>query len=226
MTISGLEVNIEKRANYKNTAVKVIADGSVRVTAPKYISDVNIKNIIEKNLREIKEVQKNFLEKNSQYGLTYENGTKHYLWGRDYTLEIVKASSYKVQVDGSKIVIFTPYPTDIEKNKRQLEGFYRKELMLVTDHLVRVYSNMMGLKVKEYRIKNMKTRWGTCNATKRRIWINLQLARWPLYCLEYVVVHELAHFFESKHNEEFYSIVEKYFPKWREAENQLKRGLI
>ena len=78
-----------------------------------------------------------------------------------------------------------------------------------------------GICADEYRIKNMKTRWGTCNIEKRRIWINLQLAKKPMECLEYVVIHELVHLLEKNHTHRFHALVEEYCPIWREAKKSL-----
>ena len=79
-----------------------------------------------------------------------------------------------------------------------------------------------GVYADEFRIKNMKTRWGTCNIEKRRIWINLQLAKKPMECLEYVVIHELAHRRHMNHSRAFWAEVEKYCPDYLERREQLK----
>jgi len=77
--------------------------------------------------------------------------------------------------------------------------------------------------VSEFGIKKMKTRWGTCSIRAKRIWLNLELAKKPIECLEYVVVHELVHILERKHNERFIALMDKYFPKWRFYKEELNR---
>ena len=61
----------------------------------------------------------------------------------------------------------------------------------------------------------MKTKWGTCNVAARRIWLNLELSKKPVQCLEYVVIHELAHLIERHHNDRFISIIDQHLPQWR-----------
>ena len=67
----------------------------------------------------------------------------------------------------------------------------------------------------------MKTRWGTCNINKKRIWINLQLVQKDIDCLEYIIVHELTHLVEKNHNKRFYNIVEKYCPNYKQIQRKL-----
>jgi len=75
---------------------------------------------------------------------------------------------------------------------------------------------IVGKSAAEWRIKNMKTKWGTCNIRARRIWLNLQLAKYPVSCLEYIIIHELTHLWECYHNAHFKSLMDKFCPDWRE----------
>ncbi|MBP3544306.1 MAG: M48 family metallopeptidase, partial [Lachnospiraceae bacterium] len=73
----------------------------------------------------------------------------------------------------------------------------------------------------EWRIKNMRTRWGTCNVVDKRIWLNLQLAKKPPECLEYVITHELVHLYERNHSRKFWGYMDRFYPDWREARKKL-----
>ena len=83
-------------------------------------------------------------------------------------------------------------------------------------------TKMNGL-VNEFGVKKMKTRWGTCNLKAKRIWVNLKLARKPAQCLEYIVVHEMVHLLERKHNDRFISLMNELMPKWKFYRDELNR---
>ena len=92
----------------------------------------------------------------------------------------------------------------------------------VLDSMIHRIETKMDLYADEYKIKNMKTKWGTCNIEKRRIWINLQLSKKPMECLEYVLVHEMVHLLERNHTHRFFALVEEYYPSWKEAKKRLE----
>jgi len=70
----------------------------------------------------------------------------------------------------------------------------------------------------------MKTRWGSCNSTARRIWLNLELAKKPTSCLEYILVHEMVHILERSHNERFQHLMDSLMPTWRLCRDELNRA--
>ncbi|MBQ2277779.1 MAG: M48 family metallopeptidase, partial [Clostridia bacterium] len=84
-----------------------------------------------------------------------------------------------------------------------------------------VWERKTGLFCDTWHIKNMKTRWGTCNPKARRVWLNLQLARKPEECLEYVILHELAHLKIPGHGRDFEAFLDRYMPDWREIRARL-----
>ena len=103
-----------------------------------------------------------------------------------------------------------------------VEAWYRAELKKAIPPIVRTWEKNLGVSVAEWGVKRMKTRWGTCNCLRaRRIWINLELARRPPECLEYVVVHEMAHLIEKSHDARFKAVLDKALPGWREIKKLL-----
>lgn len=89
------------------------------------------------------------------------------------------------------------------------------------------WAERMGLPLPEWRIRRMKSRWGTCNIRARRIWLNLELVRMPPAVIDLVIVHELAHLIERGHNARFYGIMDVHYPAWREHEDTLERlGIV
>jgi hypothetical protein len=83
----------------------------------------------------------------------------------------------------------------------------------------------MGVGISEWRIKRMKTKWGTCNIKAQRIWINLELVKKPVYCIEYIVVHELAHLLEKNHNKRFYAYLDRFMPQWKSYKKELNESV-
>ena len=115
-----------------------------------------------------------------------------------------------------------PVGTEIKAREKLLLEWYRQELKRVLDSVIQRCKLKIGICAAEYRIKNMKTKWGTCNTQERRIWINLQLAKKPIECLEYIVIHEMVHLLEDNHTHRFYALVKEYCPSWKEARRLLE----
>ena len=81
----------------------------------------------------------------------------------------------------------------------------------------------MKVKVERFFVQRMKTKWGSCNAEAGRIWLNLELAKKPKRCLEYVLVHEMVHLYERLHNQRFKNYMDKFLPDWRECKVMLNK---
>ena len=87
-------------------------------------------------------------------------------------------------------------------------------------------AKIICVEVKDWGIKRMKTKWGTCTFSQRRIWLNLELAKKPQHCLEYIIVHEMVHLLERKHNDRFAVYMDKYLPKWHFYKDELNRSML
>jgi len=77
------------------------------------------------------------------------------------------------------------------------------------------WEQIVGVRAAEWGVKKMETRWGTCNIGARRIWLNLELAKKPIQCLEHIIVHELVHLLERHHNDRFRDLMDQFMPQWR-----------
>jgi predicted metal-dependent hydrolase len=105
-----------------------------------------------------------------------------------------------------------------------LHRWYRQQLKELIPPLLEKWQSALGIQVADWRIKKMKTKWGTCSVEARRIWVNLELAKKPVQCLEYIVVHELVHLIERHHNDRLISIMDKHLPQWRLRRQELNAG--
>jgi predicted metal-dependent hydrolase len=104
-----------------------------------------------------------------------------------------------------------------------INEWYRTELKKLTQPIIDKWEKQIGVTVTDWQVKQMKTKWGTCNIEKKRIWINLELAKKPLHCIEYIVVHEMIHLIERHHNDRFLSLMEKHMPQWKFYKEELNR---
>ncbi|KZS23037.1 SprT family zinc-dependent metalloprotease [Wohlfahrtiimonas chitiniclastica] len=103
-----------------------------------------------------------------------------------------------------------------------LDALYRQALNAAIPPLLEKWLPIMGVTLNEWRLKKMKTRWGTCNPRAQRIWLNVYLAAYPQECLEYVIVHELTHLLEASHNHRFKALMTHFLPDWRARAELLK----
>lgn len=223
MLIGGMPIEVIKKHNLKNLYVRVNPpEGNVTVSTPTELSDEDVKLFVLKKLPEIKKVRDRMLSQERQSKREYVSGESHYLWGKPYRLQVVyEGTQHKIVKSPTKIIMTVPEGTDTNVRERLFTEWYRRELKRVLDSVIIGCEKKIGVHANEFRIKNMKTRWGTCNIEKRRIWINLQLAKKPLECLEYVVIHELVHLLEKNHTHRFHALVGEYCPTWREAKKML-----
>ena len=106
-----------------------------------------------------------------------------------------------------------------------MREWYRRELKALIPPLIKKWEPQIGVKVKSWGVKLMKTKWGSCNIAAKRIWLNLELAKKNPTCPEYIVVHEMVHLLERLHNEKFVAYMDKFLPNWRSTKAELN-GLV
>lgn len=221
--IGGIEIEISKKANLKNMYIRITPPaGDVKVSVPISCSDEEINHFVLKNMPRISKAKEKFKNQPRQSKREYVSGEAHYLWGRPYRLEVIYGSKKaEVEKAPNKIILKVPEGADMAKREAILTEWYRGEIKRVLKIVSKKCEENTGLKANEYRVKNMKTRWGTCNVDKKRIWINLQLVKKPMECLEYVLTHELVHLVEKNHTNRFHALVAEYYPNWKEARKLL-----
>jgi predicted metal-dependent hydrolase len=213
----------------KNLHLSVLPPyGRVRVTAPEGMHDNAIRTMLATKLPWIKKQQEKFKSQDRQTKREYVSGESHYFFGKRYRLEVVyKEAVPVVSLKGkTKIVLQVRPNSSVEKRSDVMMEWYRSELHPLADKLMVEWQKKIKVQVESWGIMRMKTRWGTCNHKKARILLNLELAKKPLTCLEYVIVHELLHVIEKKHNENFVNMLTKYIPKWRSVKEELNRLML
>lgn len=221
--IGGISIEIIKKKNLKNLYVRVNPpEGNVTVSTPSDYPYEEIRLFVLKKMPEITKVRDRMLSQARQTEREYVSGESHYLWGKTYRLQVVcERNKYEITKLPNKIILTAPERSTKESRERAFNEWYREELKRVLDGVVSRCEAKTNLHANEYKIKNMRTKWGTCNIAKKRIWINLQLAKKPVECLEYLVIHELVHLIEKNHTHRFYALVEEFYPTWKEARKLL-----
>ncbi len=222
IVVNGLPIQIVRKA-IKNLHLGVYPpDGRVRVAAPLAVTDRAVRLAVTGKLGWIKRQQARFETQPRQSKREMVTGETHYFLGRRYRLGVVlhDAPARVVIRNRSFIDLHVRLGYGSESRARLMQGWYRQQLKALIPPLLQKWEKALGVQAADWAIKKMKTKWGTCNAAARRIWLNLELAKKPIQCLEYVLVHELVHLLERHHNDRFISIMNRYLPQWR-AHRQL-----
>lgn len=229
MIVNGIEIEIEKK-NIKNIYLGVYPpDGRVRVAAPLNTTDENVRLLIVSKLRWIKKQQENFASQERQSKREYVSGESYYLWGERYNLRVIERDNIysKIEIEKKKYInLYVKYGTPVEKREKIITEWYRKQIKQEIPKLISKWEPKLGVKVKSWGVKKMNTKWGTCNNNASRIWLNLYLAKRPFKCLEYVVVHEMAHLLERTHSDRFKQLMDQHYPNWKSVRDELNSFIL
>ena len=222
ITVSGLRVSVVRKA-IKNLHLGVYPPhGRVRVAAPLRVSDDAVRLAVIGKLGWIKRQQARFESQPRQSERDMVSGESHYFLGRRYRLRVVNHDGPStVARRTSTIELHIRRETSAEQRERVLHRWYRRQLKTLIPPLVEKWQAVLGVQLAHWGVKRMKTRWGTCNAEARRIWLNLELAKKPVQCLEYIIIHELTHLIERHHNERFITSMDQHLPQWRRYRQEL-----
>lgn len=146
----------------------------------------------------------------------------HYLWGRRYLLSVVyRNAKPRVTLDHKRIVLYVRPGSDLVKRAEVFHKWHKSLLHDAVPPLIHKWSEKLGVKITNYYLQRMKTKWGSCNHQAGHIRLNTELIKKPKDLLEYVIVHELAHLLEPTHSDRFVTILDKHYPTWREASAEL-----
>jgi predicted metal-dependent hydrolase len=228
ITVSGLSVEVVRK-NIKNLHLGVYPPlGRVRVAAPLAVSDDAVRLAVVGKLGWIKRQRAKFEAQPRQSQRRMVSGESHYFMGQRYRLRVVEGSiPMRVVLRGKAALdLFVRPETNTERREELLQAFYRAELKKLIPTLLDKWQPILGVEANAWGIKKMKTKWGTCNIAARRIWLNLELAKKPIQCLEYILVHELLHLIERHHNDRFRSLMDQYLPQWQAHRDELNRSLL
>jgi predicted metal-dependent hydrolase len=202
-------------------------NGNVTVSAPLNMSDDAIERFVRTKSSWVKHQVKKFEAQPRQSEREYISGETLYVWGKQYFLQVkYGAGKNSLVLSGDKAILTVRENSTALQRDSFVREWYRNILKKEIARLLPKWEYQTGLKCDFWQTKYMTTRWGTCNISKRKIWLNLQLAKKTPDCLEYVILHELLHFIEKHHNEYFISLMDKYMPYWRETKRALNGQIL
>lgn len=222
--LGNIKIEVEQK-DIKNIHLSVYPpNGAVRIAAPTRMDLDTIRVFALNKLKWIRKQQNIFQAQERETPREYLTKESHYFLGKRYLLKvIVHNQPAKVVVKHGAIELFVRPNTSENKRKTLLDDWYRNELKAMLPKMIRKWEKVIGVQSDEFCIKKMRTKWGTCNVKAKRIWLNLELAKKPLDCIEFIVVHELVHLLERSHNEVFVAYMNKFMPKWRFYREELNK---
>lgn len=199
-------------------------NGRVKISAPKKMDMDTIRIYTISKFSWIKRQQRKFKAQARETKRDYISKESHYYLGKRYLLRILTNSTRPTIERKYSFIDFT-VPSGISKMKKHtlMQDWYRKELKLISEPIFNYWLHKLNLNKVEFSIRIMRTRWGSCNREKRKIWLNLELVKKPKECIEYIILHELIHFFEKNHSPRFNSLMSKHCPNWKDLRETLNR---
>jgi predicted metal-dependent hydrolase len=226
ITVSGLPVEIVRKA-IKNLHLGVYPpNGRVRVAVPVRVRDEAVRLAVISRLGWIKRQRRRFHSQERQSAREYVSRESHYFLGRRYLLNVIEHDGpSQVSRRGNKILeLRVPKGASSHRREQILLSWYRKNLKVLILPLIEKWGAKTGMRVESWGVRRMKTKWGSCNNADRRIWLNLELAKKPIHCLEYILVHEMVHLTERHHNERFTMLLDQFLPNWRARRDELNHA--
>lgn len=223
MTVGGVAVDVVRKP-IKNLHLGVYPPhGRVRVAAPLAVSDEAVRLAVVGKLGWIKRERAKFKMQPRESRRELVTGESHYFLGHRYRMRVIEhPGPGKVVLRGTAALdLYVRARTDTAGRDRVLRGWYRQQLQAIVPRLLAKWEKKIGVATADCRIKRMRTKWGACTIEARRIWLNLELAKKPQRCLEYIIVHELVHLLEPNHGDRFRALMDRYLPNWAVIRAQL-----
>ncbi|GCE15107.1 M48 family metallopeptidase [Tengunoibacter tsumagoiensis] len=226
ITVNGYVVDVVRK-DIKNLHLGVYPpEGRIRVAAPLRVNDEAVRLFTISKLSWIKRQKTKFIDQERQTEREYVSGESHYFQGHRYLLNVIyRPGTPQVVLRNHKYIDLIVRPdSNTSDRERVLLGWYRQQLKAEIPALLEKWEKIIDVQVAEWGVKQMKTKWGTCNSKAGRIWLNLELAKKPMHCLEYIIVHELVHLLERHHNERFQAYMDRFLPLWHHYREELNRS--
>ena len=208
--------------NIKNLYLRV-RDGYIELSVPQWTAQRDIENFVRRRRAWIDERLRLLRVRAEKPVPLYADGERIRLWGQEYPIVCVPLTcgkSYAEHADGM-IVLHAAQTADVNVRHAAIEALYRAELAAAIEREAPACETVVGKHAASWRIRAMKTRWGSCNVRTAAITLNLQLAQYDVRALRYVITHELTHLWVRGHDARFYARMDKYFPNWQNVRREL-----
>jgi len=224
LVVAGTPVEIHRK-KIKNLHVGVYPpDGRVRVAAPASISIDAIRIAVLTRMDWIRRKQSGFVAQERQSVRRYVSGETHFVFGRQLRLSVVEWDKkvHRISLAGNdRLCLSVPRGSDRTDRGRWLRTWRRARLREVAAQKIEKWSRRLEVTPGRWGIREMKTKWGSCNPQNRTIWLNLELSKKPVETVDYIVLHEMAHLISARHDERFLSLLDEHMPTWRQVRSDL-----
>ncbi len=208
--------------NIKNLYLRV-RDGYIELSVPQRMAQRDLENFVRRRRAWIDERLRLLRVRAEKSAPLYAEGERIRLWGQEYPLVCVpltRGKPYAEYADGT-IVLYAAQTADVNVRRAAIEALYRAELAAAVEREAPACETVVGKYAALWRIRAMKTRWGSCNVRTAAITLNLQLAQYDVRALRYVITHELTHLWVRGHDARFYARMDRYFPNWQNVRREL-----
>lgn len=212
------------RKDIKNLHLAVYPpEGRVRIATPLKINDEAVRLFAISRLGWIKRQIRKYETQERQSVRELVSGETHYFLGQRFLLNVIDTNEKPHIVIRNKthLDLYVKPESNYKQRAKVLQDFYRTEIKKEAAPFIQKWTQILGVELEDWRIKLMKTKWGSCNSSEKRIWLNLELAKKSSNCIEYIVVHELLHLIERTHNKRYTQLLDAYLPKWRQYKSEL-----
>lgn len=225
LTVRGIGIDVIYK-DIKHLHVGVYPPlGRVRVSAPERLNDEQVRLAVVQRLPWIRRQQEQLRSTPRQTERDMLTGESHYAWGRRHRLKVVeRPGRAHLEVDGDRLILYAPAGTTADKRRDYLDRWHRDQLRQAIPELIAAWEKALDVSVPRWTLRRMKTKWGSCNRETRHLWFNVELAKKDPACLEYIVVHEMTHYFERGHGARFTVLMDQHLPDWRGRRDLLNRA--
>lgn len=217
LQVSDIQAEVLNK-DIKNLHISIMPpDGRIRVSAPLNMSEESVRLAIVSKLSRIRQEQNSFAAYIRESRKEMVSGESHFVDGNRYILELVEENEApSITIKKKKTIELRARPNSSRDKREQImQEWLRNRMRNNLAELIPKWESIIGVNASHYGIKRMRTKWGSCNSGKKRIWLNLELAKKSPQCLEYVLVHEIIHVLEPKHSDRFFELLDEYMPTWR-----------
>jgi predicted metal-dependent hydrolase len=222
LTVSGIDVDVVYK-DIKNLHIGVYPPiGRVRVAAPLRLDDDAVRLALVQRLPWIKRQREQLRAAERQSLREMVTGESHFVWGRRHRLTVIeRPGRAHLELDGDRLLLYTPPQTSTDKRRELLDCWYREQLRAAIPDVIAKWEPRLDVRVPRWTIRRMKTKWGSCNRESGHIWFNVELTKKHPDSLEYIGVHEMTHLLERGHGARFTKLMGDFMPDWQARRDQL-----
>ena len=223
--VGGLAVEVVRK-DIRNVHLAVYPpDGHVRIAVPLHIGDEAARLAVVDKLAWVHRQRAAFARQPRQSVREVVTGESHYVWGRRVRLDVIESTAAPAvrRLGPTRLELRVRPETGGDPRRALLREWYRRELKAAVGPLVASWEPRLGVRVGAWQVRRMRTRWGSCSPETDRITLNLELAKKPRECLEFIVVHEMVHLIERTHSDRFQALMDRHLPDWRRRREVLNR---